>query len=134
MKTASNPPQSAQKTASKQPQSAQKSHTQPVKAEEVPQPVTASAEETRQPSSSAPRQRREPSLVSRANMAAAPSLLKLGDEFLTWAELDNFQETTHPELSKITSKKVTWMVLLMFVVPKGVFPSSTVCVGDKVTE
>ncbi|KAI8493144.1 hypothetical protein Bbelb_291480 [Branchiostoma belcheri] len=32
-------------------------------------------------------------LVSRANMAAAPSLLKLGDEFLTWAEfkaaLDN---------------------------------------------
>ncbi|KAI8499398.1 Ubiquitin-associated protein 1 [Branchiostoma belcheri] len=49
-------------------------------------------------------------LVSRANMAAAPSLLKLGDEFLTWAEfkaaLDNFQETTHAELSKITSKKV----------------------------
>ncbi|KAI8514841.1 hypothetical protein Bbelb_074320 [Branchiostoma belcheri] len=48
-------------------------------------------------------------LVSRANMAAAPSLLKLGDEFLTWAEfkaaLDNYQETTHAELSKISSKK-----------------------------
>ncbi|XP_078673111.1 uncharacterized protein LOC144912130 [Branchiostoma floridae x Branchiostoma belcheri] len=43
-------------------------------------------------------------------MAAAPSLLKLGDEFLTWAEfkaaLDNYQETTHAELSKISSKKV----------------------------
>ncbi|KAI8496576.1 hypothetical protein Bbelb_258750 [Branchiostoma belcheri] len=43
-------------------------------------------------------------------MAAAPSLLKLWDEFLTWAEfkaaLDNYQDTTHAELSKISSKKV----------------------------